>query len=121
MSEETPPSFDFTQPETNESEPTETASEPKPETELVDTDYFYPAKFDPQRRNLPQTSVYLDDEQRRLAEIDRARVEGREPDLDNPPATAGTPLYNRAELASHNPVPEGYKADVTLPVVRVVE
>lgn len=41
---------------------------------------------------------YLDQEERRLAEIRRAAVEGREPDLDNPPATAGTPLVTAGQL-----------------------
>lgn len=35
---------------------------------------------------------YLDVEEDRRAEVVRARVENREPDLDNPPASAGTVL-----------------------------
>lgn len=47
---------------------------------------------------------YLDQEERRLAEIVRARVENREPDFDNAPATAGTPLVSAAVLvATANP------------------
>lgn len=45
---------------------------------------------DPQR-NLPG-GIYLDREQRREAEVLRARAENREPDLDNPPAIQSTPL-----------------------------
>lgn len=43
---------------------------------------------------------YLDDEERRLAEIVRAKVEKREPDFDNAPATAGTPLVTAATLVN---------------------
>jgi hypothetical protein len=43
---------------------------------------------------------YLDQEERRLAEIVRAKVEGREPDFDNAPATAGTPLVTAAVLTA---------------------
>lgn len=35
---------------------------------------------------------YMDLEQAKLAEVNRAKVEGREPDLDNPPAYAGIQL-----------------------------
>lgn len=41
---------------------------------------------------------YLDQEEARLAEILRAKVEGREPDFKNPAATAGTPLVTATEL-----------------------
>lgn len=41
---------------------------------------------------------YLDQEERRLAEIVRAAKEDRKPDFDNAPATAGTPLVTAAEL-----------------------
>jgi hypothetical protein len=44
---------------------------------------------------------YLDEEEARLAEIRRAKVEGREPNLDNPPASAGIQLVTAAQaLAS---------------------
>lgn len=43
---------------------------------------------------------YLDEEEARLAEQRRARVEGREPDYDNPPATAGIQL-NTADRMIH--------------------
>jgi hypothetical protein len=41
---------------------------------------------------------YLDQEERRLAEIVRAAKEDREPDFDNAPATAGTALVTAGEL-----------------------
>lgn len=41
---------------------------------------------------------YLDQEERRLAEIVRSGKEDREPDFENAPATAGTPLVTAAEL-----------------------
>jgi hypothetical protein len=43
---------------------------------------------------------YLDQEERRLAEIRRAAVEDREPDFDNAPATAGTPLVTAGQLVA---------------------
>lgn len=45
-------------------------------------------------RDIPGTSEYLDDVERRNAEVARARVEDREPDLKNPPATQGTPMVS---------------------------
>lgn len=41
---------------------------------------------------------YLDDVERELAEERRAKVEGREPDLENPPASAGTVLVPKSAL-----------------------
>ena len=41
---------------------------------------------------------YLDNEERRLAEIRRAAIEDREPEFDKAPATAGTPLVTGPEL-----------------------
>lgn len=43
---------------------------------------------------------YLDQEERRLAEIRRAAIEGREPDFEQAPATAGTPLVTARELVA---------------------
>lgn len=43
---------------------------------------------------------YLDQEERRLAEIVRAGKEGREPDFENAPATAGTPLVDANTLVA---------------------
>lgn len=43
---------------------------------------------------------YLDEEERRLAEVRRAAIEGRKPDEKNPPATAGTPLVTGGELVA---------------------
>lgn len=44
---------------------------------------------------------YLDEEQAREAEIRRARVEGREPDLDNPGAYAGIQLQTAAQMIAN--------------------
>lgn len=44
---------------------------------------------------------YLDQVEAEQAEVRRAKVEGREPDLDNPPATAGIPLTTAAQMI-HN-------------------
>lgn len=47
---------------------------------------------------------YMDEVDRRQAEVNRARVEGREPDLDNPPPIAGTQLVDAATLVDqYNP------------------
>lgn len=47
---------------------------------------------------------YLDQEERRVAEERRAVIEGREPDLDHPSATAGTVLVNASQLVDTAPV-----------------
>lgn len=41
---------------------------------------------------------YLDEVQTRAAEKRRAEIEGREPDYDNPPATAGIQLSTAAQI-----------------------
>ena len=86
-----------------------------PETTTIDQDYVYMHNLDPARA-IPGTNKYLDVEQRKAAEIDRAAVEGREPDLDNPPAAQGTPLRSAQALAAELPPHATVKADVTLPV-----
>jgi hypothetical protein len=45
---------------------------------------------------------YLDDVEREEAEIRRAKVEGREPDLENPPASAGTVLVPKSALVERD-------------------
>lgn len=45
---------------------------------------------------------YLDEEEMEAAEIRRAKVEGREPDLDNPGSTAGVHLVPAHLLAPHH-------------------
>ena len=44
---------------------------------------------------------YLDEEEAREAEIRRARAEKREPDLDNPPASAGIVLLTPAQALAN--------------------
>jgi hypothetical protein len=44
---------------------------------------------------------YLDDVEREHAELRRAKVEGREPNLENPPATAGIQLVHPSLLADN--------------------
>lgn len=47
---------------------------------------------------------YMDEVDRRQAEVNRARVEGREPDLDNPPPIAGSQLVDAKTLVQqYNP------------------
>jgi len=70
---------------------TDSGTDASPENKLV-----YQHHLDPQRA-LPG-GIYLDDVQRELAEIQRAKVEDREPDLENPPAVQGTPVIPIAAL-----------------------
>ena len=68
---------------------------------------------------------YMDDEERRLAEIRRAAVEGREPDFENMGAVAGTQLVPGAYLLDrqfNNSIPSQGKVDpVTNSVVAAAQ
>jgi hypothetical protein len=86
-----------------------------PETTTIDKDFIYVHNLDPARQ-IPGTNPYLDVEQRKAAEVSRAAVEGREPDLENPPASQGTPFRSAEQLAAELPPHATVKADVTLPV-----
>lgn len=86
-----------------------------PDTTTIDKDFVFMHDLDPARQ-IPGTNKYLDVEQRKSAEIDRAAVEGREPDLDNPPAAQGTPYRSAEQLAAELPPHATVKASVTLPV-----
>lgn len=44
---------------------------------------------------------YLDQEEQRIAEERRARIEGRKPNFDNPGATAGVQLRTAADIIHH--------------------
>lgn len=57
------------------------------EPHLKEVDFSYAAHADPARQ-VDRTGVYLDDIVRRDAELKRAAIEGREPDLENPGPTA---------------------------------
>lgn len=55
--------------------------------------------YDANQGRTPRTGgPYVDEIERRQAEILRAQVEGREPDLDNPPPTVGTQLVTQDKL-----------------------
>ncbi len=82
----------------------------------VQVDFTYPTHTDPMRAKDPH-GIYLDDVQRENAEIQRAKVEGREPDLENPPSIQGTPLQASHIVQSNLPGDFVIKPDVTLPVV----
>lgn len=71
-------------------------NEDKVNENTVEKDFVFVHEADPNRQ-LPG-GVYLDQVQREEAEIARAKAEGREPDLDNPPAAAGTPLVSREQF-----------------------
>lgn len=61
------------------------------------------ALYNAQHGKTPRTGgPYLDDVEREQAEIRRAKVEGREPDLDNPPPTAGTVLVPKSMLVERD-------------------
>jgi hypothetical protein len=77
------PLFDIKPPVTTKAKKTKV--KPKELVILSETD---PA------RELPG-GTYLDRVERERAEVARAKVEGREPDLDNPPACAGTPVITK--------------------------
>lgn len=44
---------------------------------------------------------YLDEQEAVAAEVRRAKIEGREPDLDNPPASAGIVLLNAGQVLAN--------------------
>lgn len=55
--------------------------------------------YDAAKGKSPRTGgPYLDEIAAEEAEVRRAKVEGREPDLDNPPATVGTVLVPKHQL-----------------------
>lgn len=87
----------------------------KVETVTIDKDFVFVHNLDPARQ-IPGTNKYLDVEQRKAAEIDRAAVEGREPDFDNLPASQGTPYRSVEQLAAELPPSATVRSDVTLPV-----
>jgi hypothetical protein len=64
--------------------------------------YTLVTHLDPQRQKDPH-GVYLDDIQRRDAEVVRARQEGREPDLENPAVTCSDTLIPTVQAAGLAP------------------
>lgn len=59
--------------------------------------------YNAQHGKTPRTGgPYLDDVEREQAEIRRAKMENREPDLDNPPPTAGTVLVPKSMLVERD-------------------
>lgn len=62
-----------------------------PESDVQDVEFYNVHQL---TRTAP--GIYLDDDERRHAEENRARLEGREPDYENLPSTAGTPLTTEA-------------------------
>ncbi len=86
------------------------------EPKTVDMDFVYATHLDPQRQN-DATGIYLDDVQRENAEIQRAKVEDREPDLKNPPATCGSVVMPLHVAKKQFPGDYVVEADFTAPVV----
>lgn len=59
--------------------------------------------YDANDGKVPRTGgPYLDQLQKEQAEVIRAKAEGREPDLDDPPATAATQLVTKSELVERD-------------------
>ena len=59
--------------------------------------------YDANKGKAPRTGgPYLDEVEAEKAEIRRARVEGREPDLDNPPAIVSTHLVPKSQLVERD-------------------
>lgn len=87
----------------------------------VARDYSIAQEADPQRRR-PGADLngYADREQRVRAEIIRAQVEGREPDLENPPPSAGTPLKPTEVLKEQFPTPGADEIPVNVVVPQVI-
>jgi len=89
------------------------APETAPESgaESVDTKFFIAQDGISGRDGGP----YLDQVEREQAEIQRAKVEGREPDLDNPGPNAGTVLVTERKLVDNphsNPSMSNQTSDV---------
>lgn len=76
----------------------EAAAPTTEESDLRETDFYTP--FDGTRGRAG--GVYLDMQERVDAEEVRAKSEGRKPNYDNPPATAGTPLVTEANLIDNS-------------------
>ena len=74
------------------------------------------AHMDPARQRDPH-GVYLDDQRRRDAETVRAQVEGREPDYDNPPYTAGDYVVATHVAEQHAQPGTVVTAEKELPVI----
>lgn len=84
--------------------------------EIKEQGFVFATHLDPARQ-IPGTNPYLDDVQRAQAEVQRAAVEGRKPDLKNPPATQGTPLKTVDELRADLPASFSIKPDFTQEIV----
>lgn len=63
-----------------------------------ETEYYYEAELDPQRKITNTGYPFLDQVEREKAEIARAKVEGRKPDLENPGPSTGSPLRSLEQL-----------------------
>jgi hypothetical protein len=98
----------------------ESAKTKKRNIDSEDVEFIYPHEADPRRHVAGGQGIYLDQVEREKAEIARAKVEGRRPDLKNPPAAAGTPLMSKAAFlnAGGSYVPVEDLPVVTQPVVK---
>lgn len=90
-----------------------TDSEETPEVHEVEQDFVYLEKVG---RPINTGQIFLDDVMQIQAEKIRAKLEGREPDLENPGAIAGTPLVPLATAAAHNTKDTALYTDQTLTV-----
>jgi hypothetical protein len=77
----------------------------------IDGDKLVVKLYDANKGKTPRTGgPYLDEVQAEQAEIQRAKVEGREPDLDNPGPTASTVLVPASQLTERD-VDKSHYAD----------
>lgn len=88
------------------------------EPAVIEVEFTYPTHADPMRLvDGHDHGIYLDDEMRRAGEIQRAKIEGRKPDLKNPPAVQGTPLIPTSQVRKYRPGDVEVTADVIQEVV----
>lgn len=81
-------------PDENDLDPTNNADTERVSEDTVKVDLYVANAGKGERTGGP----YLDDVERHNAETWRAQREGREPDYENPPATAGTVLVPKSQL-----------------------
>jgi hypothetical protein len=81
---------------------------------MANVEHYYTGHQDA-RRQKAAGGVYLDDVLREQAEVQRAKLEGREPDLENPGPIVSTPLVRAGALNPDGDV-RGVPVGAVLPV-----
>lgn len=83
---------------------------------VVNQAFIAHSHLDPMRQRDPH-GVYLDDQRAIQAEVIRAQIEDREPDLENPGPTVGTPMVPLHVAAQHAMPGVIVEGEIELPVV----